>query len=210
VVEHLAEVGVGEDQIVIGLVARPLEVPVQLACDPIRQRHGARAAASLRGAPVAADVVLANSDPRGLPVNVAPAEREQLSLTQPGHGCCLLDDRPEAIEIELTDKSARRLDELIRAWRRTVATRQFARVCYLCSPRAFPYVTRAVKRIRATSAIDVELLEQRDQRLALPADSPLLRRPEHSVVVVPPAAVLPSSSKPPARAMGSRAARWSE
>lgn len=67
--------------------------------------------------------------------------------------------QPIAIEVELTDKSAHRLDELLRAWRRSLAARQFGRVCYLCSPRALPYLERAVGRLGGEWAIDVEALE---------------------------------------------------
>lgn len=79
----------------------------------------------------------------------------------------LLGDLPEAIEIELTDKAARRLDEIMRAWRLTVAGRQFRGVRYLCSPRALPYVERAVSRTRCEICIEVEPLEERGGRLAL-------------------------------------------
>jgi hypothetical protein len=80
----------------------------------------------------------------------------------------VLGDPPEAVEVELTDKSARRLDELLRAWRRSLAARQFGRVCYLCSPRALPYVKRALARIGGEWAVDVEPLNgQLDATAAL-------------------------------------------
>jgi hypothetical protein len=60
----------------------------------------------------------------------------------------LLGEQPEAIEVELTAKSARRLDAILRAWRRTVAYRQFASVRYVCARRALPYVERSIKRTR--------------------------------------------------------------
>lgn len=55
------------------------------------------------------------------------AEGERVFSVERGNGSyhrpdlILLIDPPEAIEVELTDKSARRLDELMRAWRRSVA-----------------------------------------------------------------------------------------
>jgi ABC-type nitrate/sulfonate/bicarbonate transport system permease component len=66
---------------------------------------------------------------------------------------------PIAVEVELTDKSARRLDEILRAWRRSLAAGQFDRVRYLCSPRALPYVSRAVKRMGGEWTVDVVALE---------------------------------------------------
>jgi hypothetical protein len=78
----------------------------------------------------------------------------------------VLGDPPEAVEVELTDKSARRLDEILRAWRRSLARGQFGRVRYLCSARALPYVERAVARVGGEWAINVEALEL-DQPSAL-------------------------------------------
>lgn len=85
----------------------------------------------------------------------------------------LLGDRDEAIEVELTDKSARRLDELLRAWRFAVAGRQFARVRYLCSGRALPYVRRAVERTLTEKVIEIEPLGLQGGRLALAPTSPM-------------------------------------
>ncbi len=67
--------------------------------------------------------------------------------------------QPIAVEVELTDKSARRLDEILRAWRRSLASEQFGRVRYLCSPRALPYVSRAVTRMGGEWGVVVEPLE---------------------------------------------------
>ncbi len=80
----------------------------------------------------------------------------------------VLGDPPEAIEVELTDKSARRLDELMRAWRRALAAGQFGCVRYFCSPRALPYVQRAVARLPIAAAIEVEPLEEVDGSPTLP------------------------------------------
>ena len=93
------------------------------------------------------------------------AEGERVFSVERGNGSyhrpdlILLTDPPEAIEVELTDKSARRLDELMRAWRRSVGRRQFSRVRYLCSSQALPYVVRAVKRTSTDLAVDIEPLE---------------------------------------------------
>ena len=68
----------------------------------------------------------------------------------------VLGDPPEAIEVELSDKSNRRLDEILRAWRRAIARKQFSRVRYFCSPRALPHVERACNRTRFIVGISVE------------------------------------------------------
>jgi hypothetical protein len=61
----------------------------------------------------------------------------------------LLGDGVEAVEVELTDKAAHRLDELLRAWEDAVILKKMARVIYLCSPHALRYVERSMARIRA-------------------------------------------------------------
>jgi hypothetical protein len=85
-----------------------------------------------------------------------------------------LGEEPEAIEVELTDKAARRLDEILRCWRRAVGRGQFSRVRYLCSPRALPYIKRAADRIRFDVGIAVESLKERDGQLVLAAPGSLL------------------------------------
>jgi hypothetical protein len=64
----------------------------------------------------------------------------------------------EAIEVELTTKGARRLDELLRAWRHAVIEKRLRRVVYRCAPRTLPYVRRAVHRTRTEGVITVEEL----------------------------------------------------
>jgi hypothetical protein len=60
-----------------------------------------------------------------------------------------LGDESWAIEVELTNKAPRRLDELLRCWRRALRPRsELARVIYLCPPRTLRYVQRALTRIR--------------------------------------------------------------
>lgn len=90
----------------------------------------------------------------------------------------LFGDAPKAVEVELTDKSARRLDELMRAWRRSIARKQFGAVRYLCGPRALLYVARAAQRTRSESFIAIEALGQIDGKLALACASALLQRVE--------------------------------
>ncbi len=79
----------------------------------------------------------------------------------------LLGDPKEAIEVELSCKSPRRLDELLRLWRRAVARKQFGRVRYLCSPEALRCVERAVRRTRTAACVEIAPLERRDGRLVL-------------------------------------------
>lgn len=64
----------------------------------------------------------------------------------------------EAIEVELTPKGAARLDELLRAWRRSILERRFAAVTYRCSPRTLRFVKRAAERTRTVELISVEPL----------------------------------------------------
>lgn len=77
----------------------------------------------------------------------------------------VLDDLPEAIEVELSDKSNRRLDEILKGWRWAVAEKRFSRVRYLCSPRALPSVERAVERTRVEGRVVIERLEEQDSWL---------------------------------------------
>ena len=74
----------------------------------------------------------------------------------------LLGERPEAVEVELTAKSAHRLDEILRAWRRSLGRGQFGRVRYLCSAGTLPYLQRAVARTRTEELIGVEPLRSRE------------------------------------------------
>jgi hypothetical protein len=64
----------------------------------------------------------------------------------------------EAFEVELSTKGARRLDELLRAWRRAVAERRVSRVVYRCAPQTRRYVERAVGRTKTEAVIAVESL----------------------------------------------------
>ena len=72
----------------------------------------------------------------------------------------VIGDPPEAIEVELSDKSNRRLDEILRGWRWAVAEKRFGRVRYLCSRRALLYVERAVERTRIEAGIEIERLSE--------------------------------------------------
>jgi hypothetical protein len=70
----------------------------------------------------------------------------------------ILGEAPEAIEVELSDKSKRRLDGILRGWRWAIAEKGFCRVRYLCSPKAMPYVVRAVERTGSGGQVVVERL----------------------------------------------------
>jgi HAMP domain-containing protein len=61
----------------------------------------------------------------------------------------------EAIEVELSVKSAVRLDQLLRAWRHAVLDRKVSGVVYRCAPRVRPYLERAVERTRTGGVIAV-------------------------------------------------------
>ena len=62
----------------------------------------------------------------------------------------------EAIEVELTNKGAARLDQLLRAWRMAVAERRLNRVTYRCAPHTRRFVEQAVERTRTGEAITVQ------------------------------------------------------
>ena len=68
----------------------------------------------------------------------------------------LLSDPPVAIEVELTNKGASRLDALLRAWRYSIVERKVGGVRYLCSPQALPNVKRAAERTKTGELIAVE------------------------------------------------------
>jgi hypothetical protein len=70
-----------------------------------------------------------------------------------------LGDQIEAIEVELTTKATRRLDEILRAWRGAVVREQFGRVRYLCSAKAIHSVKRSMARTVTDAVIEVEALE---------------------------------------------------
>jgi hypothetical protein len=62
-----------------------------------------------------------------------------------------------AIEVELTPKAPRRLEALIRAWRRALMTGDVAEVRYLCEPgQTRRLVERVVRIVRADNAIQIE------------------------------------------------------
>jgi hypothetical protein len=64
----------------------------------------------------------------------------------------------------LTAKSPRRLQGILRAWRWTLAGKQFGSVRYLCSPRALGPVERAASRISFDKGIEIERLVERGGR----------------------------------------------
>jgi hypothetical protein len=88
----------------------------------------------------------------------------------------LLDDPPVAIEVELTAKSPRRLQGILRAWRGTLARNQFGLIRYLCAPRAFGAVERAADRVRLDEGLEIErLVERRGRWVMAGRKSPFAR-----------------------------------
>jgi hypothetical protein len=74
----------------------------------------------------------------------------------------LTDSGTIAIEVELTPKSPRRLEHLIRAWRRAIAMRVVAEVRYLCAPgQTRRAVERAVRNVKAEEVIAISEVEPR-------------------------------------------------
>jgi hypothetical protein len=90
------------------------------------------------------------------------AEGKRIYSADLGHGRVhradllrLAADGPEAIELELTAKGARRLDALLRAWRFAVAEGRLSRVVYQCPPKTRGLLERAVTRTSTSGAIEI-------------------------------------------------------
>src|SRR5215217_5796178 len=79
--ERGSELGVAEDQVVVGRVRGSAMVDVGLGGDANRR------AVRLRRSELAPDEALADSEAPCEPVDIAPAQRQQLALSQPGHRC---------------------------------------------------------------------------------------------------------------------------
>jgi hypothetical protein len=79
-----------------------------------------------------------------------------------------LADQPEGIEVELTEKAARRLDEILEAWRGAIIWEKVARVVYLCAPRALRYVERAIARTMTENHVTARPLTFPNLRLPRP------------------------------------------
>ena len=75
----------GEHVVVVALERRRLEQPVEHAADLIGHRHRARGSPRLRCPVAPADVVAPHADHAGDPVDITPAQREQLAEPQSGH-----------------------------------------------------------------------------------------------------------------------------
>src|SRR6476660_5441866 len=75
-----------EHQVVVVLVGRALEVAFEFASYAIRQGNRPRTAAALGRSPVTANEVLPDPNTTRYPVDIAPAQAEQLTLPEAGHG----------------------------------------------------------------------------------------------------------------------------
>jgi hypothetical protein len=73
----------------------------------------------------------------------------------------VLREGPVAVEVELSTKSARRLDALLSAAQLAVFLGQYAEIRYLCAPHAIGAVRRAIERTSASAQISVERLGPR-------------------------------------------------
>lgn len=58
-----------------------------------------------------------------------------------------------AVEVELTAKAPRRLEQIVRGWRRTVSQGVVSRVLYVCSPEALRAVERAITKTEAQQQV---------------------------------------------------------
>ena len=80
-VQRPAGVGVAEHEVVVGLVARSAaKWQFERGRDAVGERHRAARAQRLRRAVLAAHVVAPHPHATGEPVDVEPAQREQLAL----------------------------------------------------------------------------------------------------------------------------------
>jgi hypothetical protein len=126
----------------------------------VHQGHVARMAARLErsGAPVLSErEMLARERAEGervLSAKLSNRRYHRADLLRLGGG----GGRPQAIEVELAVKGARRLDEIVRAWRRAVAEGKVSGVVYHCSPAARRALLRSVARTRASAQVQIELL----------------------------------------------------
>jgi hypothetical protein len=71
-------------------------------------------------------------------------------------------DTADAIEVELVSKAAHRIDAILRAWRRAVMDKRFARVRYFCAGTAAGSVRRSMGRVKAREFISVTELARRE------------------------------------------------
>jgi len=99
-VQRPAGGGMREHEIVVSLPVRPLKERLEFAGDFIGHRHTPSRTPGLRRAEFAADVVLAYTNSARRPVDVAPAQRDQLALAQPGHR-----GRPKYRPVDRTEHS---------------------------------------------------------------------------------------------------------
>ena len=69
-----------------------------------------------------------------------------------------LGDAVAAIEVELTAKSARRMDHILRAWRHAILESKIGSVRYECSEQAIGGVRRSIDRVRTKQFVESKLL----------------------------------------------------
>ena len=120
-----------------------LSLEGQFGSERVLTERELRAAEQVEGAPIASAKLgeLASGAPR--------LHRPDLAVLG-GEGTI-------AVEVELTPKAPRRLEELMRAWRRASWVSE---VRYLCAPgQTHRAVGRAVQKVRAKSRVSIEELE---------------------------------------------------
>jgi hypothetical protein len=103
---------VREHQVVVPLPSRVLGQQLQLGGDAAGQRDAAGGALGLRRAELAADEVAPHADPPRGPVDVAPAQREQLALAHPRHRRSQVHHALDAAEPVVRNRAQQRLDLL--------------------------------------------------------------------------------------------------
>lgn len=86
-VERAPGLRVAERKVVVASVGAALVLALELCGQPVGHRHGSARAARLRRAELAGGVCTSAADHAGRPVDVAPAQCEQLALAKPGQRC---------------------------------------------------------------------------------------------------------------------------
>jgi hypothetical protein len=111
-VDGLAGVRVREDELVVAAPQRFLVQEVELAGEPVGERHAARRALGLGRAELAAHVGPPHPHAARGPVDVAPAQPEQFALAHAGHRGREVHPALDAAKVVVRYRAQQRLDVL--------------------------------------------------------------------------------------------------
>lgn len=91
-----------------------------------------------------------------------------------------------AVEVELSEKAPRRLEAILRAWRRASATGVVSGVRYYCSDRAHRAVVRAVERTATAGQVSIARIDGiAGPDVGEPDGGPARGRPDGSATITP-------------------------